>query len=216
MKNNHDSLPLDVRAADYERFLAIQLASAAKRPALYAVTAFAAELARIHVVVSEPLLGHIRLAWWREGLEEIAAGASPRKQPVMEALGQMHTTHPRVLPELQKIVAAHAMDFDEAALADDAARLAYVDATAGALHRAWALILDEAAADVHAEQIREAARGYAMQLTVNAKNLPRPLRLLARFSKLQREGLYKKNLNMCGVSRYRLVLVLITIQEIFF
>ena len=68
----------ELRAADYERFLAIQLASAAKRPALYALTALNTELARIAETVSEPLLGHIRLAWWREALEELLGPSEPR------------------------------------------------------------------------------------------------------------------------------------------
>ncbi len=162
MKEQEDNLALVVRAADYERFLAAQLAPAAKRPALYALTALNAELARIAETVSEPLLGHIRLAWWREALEEIAAGAAPRNHPVMLALAEVTRAQPRALSECLKMVEARAADLDESRIAEEVAWLGYLDGTAGALHRAWALVLDEAAAESHAQAIAESARAYAM------------------------------------------------------
>jgi len=156
------SLVTDVRTTDYDRFLAIQLAHAAARAALYAVTAFHGELARISDTVSEPLLGHIRLAWWREALEELAVGKAPRAHPVVQALAGVHAAHPALMAELQRPVAARASDLEQAPFTDEAAWLAYCDATAGALHRAWALLLDADAAEAHAESIAAQARGYAI------------------------------------------------------
>jgi phytoene/squalene synthetase len=162
MNEHEENLALAVRAADYERFLAAQLAPAAKRPALYALTALNTELARIAETVSEPLLGHIRLAWWREALEEIAAGAAPRNHPVMLALAEVTRAQPRALGECLKMVEARAADLDESLLAEEEAWLAYLDGTAGALHRAWALVLDEVAASTHASAIADTARAYAV------------------------------------------------------
>ena len=84
-----DDLVEQVRSGDYHRFLAIQLAPCAKRWALYAIVAFHIEIAIIAEIVSEPLIGHIRLAWWREALEEIEAGKLPRSHPVVLALAQV-------------------------------------------------------------------------------------------------------------------------------
>jgi 15-cis-phytoene synthase len=58
-----------VREADPDRFFATLFAPAAARPALFALYAFNAEVARIRDHVSEPIPGEIRLTWWREVLE---------------------------------------------------------------------------------------------------------------------------------------------------
>lgn len=58
------------RAGEPDRFLAALLAPPSQREALLALAAFAAELARIPlVVVREPAMGEIRLQWWRDALE---------------------------------------------------------------------------------------------------------------------------------------------------
>ena len=157
-----DILALDVRSQDYDRFLCIQLAPPARRPALYALTAFSIELARIAETVSEPLLGHVRLAWWREALEELAANAVPRNHPVVRALAALLGQVPTLLPLLLAMVEARAGDLDESLLAEEDAWLAYLDGTAGALHRAWALVLNAQAAEMHHARITQSARGYAM------------------------------------------------------
>ncbi|MES2984977.1 MAG: squalene/phytoene synthase family protein [Pseudomonadota bacterium] len=149
-----------VRTGDYDRFLCIQRAPSAQRWALYAVTALHSELARIAETVSEPLLGHIRLAWWREALEEIEAGAAPRNHPVVLALAAALQAYPALLPWLKQPIEARAADLDESLLAGDAAWLEYIDRTAGALHMAWAVVLDPAAATAQADSILADARAY--------------------------------------------------------
>ena len=151
-----------VRSGDYDRFLAIQLAPKAKRAALYAVTALHVEVARIAETVSEPLIGHIRLAWWREALEEIMAGQLPRNHPVMLALHVLHEEHAAVFTLLLSMVEARAADLDDALLVEEADWITYCDATAGGLHRAWAQILDAEAARADEVAIQAHARAYAM------------------------------------------------------
>lgn len=149
-----------VRDGDYDRFLAIQLAPAPARAGLYAVTAFHIELARIAEIVSEALIGHIRLAWWREALEEIEAGKPPRNHPVVLALAALHPAHPQIFPLLQKTIEARAADLDTSLIAHEPAWLEYCDSTAGALHMAWAQLMGINAAQ--RESIRTQARAYAM------------------------------------------------------
>ncbi len=151
-----------VRAGDYERFLAIQLASADKRAALYAVTAFSVELGRIAETVSEAMIGQIKLAWWREALEEIIAGGAPRNHPVVGALAAVYAQQPAVFAPLLQMVEARGCDLDESLLVEEAGWLAYLDGTAGALHHAWALILDADTAQMLRAEIEATARGYAM------------------------------------------------------
>ncbi len=151
-----------VRREDDARFLAIQRAAFALRPALYAITAFHAELARIASLVSEPLMGHIRLAWWREALQEIAAGGAPRGHPVLQALVPLRQAHPAALATLLPVMDARAADLDASLVAQDAAWEQYRDATAGAHHVAWAQVLDPALAQEHAQAILAHARAHAM------------------------------------------------------
>jgi phytoene synthase len=74
-----------VRSADRERWLAVQYAPAAVRPALLALQALDLELAKVVDTTTEPMLGEIRLAWWRERLEGLDKGQVPA-QPVLQAL----------------------------------------------------------------------------------------------------------------------------------
>ncbi|MGE4218584.1 MAG: phytoene/squalene synthase family protein [Alphaproteobacteria bacterium] len=72
---------------DPERFLIALLAPAARREDLFALYAFNLEVAKTAEVVSEPVLGQIRLQWWRESLDGIYAG-TPRRHYVVEPLAR--------------------------------------------------------------------------------------------------------------------------------
>lgn len=74
-----------VRDHDRDRYVSILYAPEDLRPPLFALFAFAADLARIPVAVSEPALGEIRLEWWRVTLDGLAAGKS-EGHPIADAL----------------------------------------------------------------------------------------------------------------------------------
>lgn len=76
-----------VRRHDYDRFLTALFAPAAARQHLFALYAFNLEVAKIPEIVSEFMLGQIRLQWWRESIEGIYAG-SPRRHEVVTPLAQ--------------------------------------------------------------------------------------------------------------------------------
>jgi NADH dehydrogenase [ubiquinone] 1 alpha subcomplex assembly factor 6 len=75
----------EARRADYDRFLTALFAPPEARERLFALYAFNHEIAKVRETVSEPMLGQIRLQWWREAIESIYAG-DPRKHAVVEAL----------------------------------------------------------------------------------------------------------------------------------
>jgi phytoene/squalene synthetase len=64
-----------VRAADPDRYFATLFAPPTVRPYLFAFYAFNAEVSRIAESVREPMLGAIRLDWWRETAEGAASRA---------------------------------------------------------------------------------------------------------------------------------------------
>jgi phytoene synthase len=75
----------DLRLGDHDRYLTTLFARPPMRVRLVALYAFNLDLARVPEAVSEPLLGEIRLQWWRETIESSRAG-SPRDLPVARAL----------------------------------------------------------------------------------------------------------------------------------
>lgn len=154
------SLVQQVRAHDYRRFLAIQRAPAEARPALYALTAFNHEIASIAELVSEPMVGAIRLAWWREAVEELAAGKPPRAHPVVEGLAYLLRDTPILADDLLAMIVSREADLDPAHPASVDIFLAYLDATAGALHLLWAHVLG--ADDSTHVSITSLSRAYAI------------------------------------------------------
>ncbi|HZT28199.1 MAG TPA: squalene/phytoene synthase family protein [Pseudolabrys sp.] len=74
-----------VRVNDKDSYIASLFAPAERRPWLFALYAFALEIARVKTVVRDPLAGMIRLQWWQEAI----AGLRPEEaaaNPVMLAL----------------------------------------------------------------------------------------------------------------------------------
>ncbi len=64
----------ELRRHDNDRYLTVLFAPAKAREALAALYAFNLEIARTAEVVSEPMLGQLRLQWWRETIEGIYEG----------------------------------------------------------------------------------------------------------------------------------------------
>ena len=145
-----------VRRVDPDRWLASRfIGDAAARADVIALYGLNYELARVAGGVTNALMGEIRLTWWREAMEEIAAGKPPRKHPNVEALAASGFD-PNALAALSE---ARFTDLDEGPLKDEAAVMAYVDGTAGALAVLAARRLD-ASADPHA--VKGAARAWGL------------------------------------------------------
>ena len=145
-----------VRRVDPDRWLATRfIADPAARADVIALYGLNYELARVAGGVSNALMGEIRLTWWREAMEEIAVGKPPRKHPNVEALAASGFD-PNALAVLAD---ARFVDLDEGPLKDEAAVLAYIDGTAGALAVLAARRLDPSA-DPHA--VKGAARAWGL------------------------------------------------------
>ena len=71
-----------MKARDRDRYLSVLYAPAAVRPALLALHGLDLELAQVVASTSEPMLGEIRLAWWRDALTALDAGQVPA-QPLL-------------------------------------------------------------------------------------------------------------------------------------
>jgi phytoene synthase len=122
----------EVRDHDHDRYLTALFAPGDRREAIFALYAFNAEVARTREAVSEPILGQIRLQWWREAVEGIYQG-EVREHPVVEALSEAVQRYGLDRARFEALLDARAADLDEAPPADLAALENYAGATSGTL-----------------------------------------------------------------------------------
>ncbi|WP_136637482.1 squalene/phytoene synthase family protein [Pseudooceanicola onchidii] len=120
-----------VEKGDPVRFRCTMAAPVAARPVLFPLYAFNLEVARAPWVTQEPMIARMRLQWWRDALEEIAAGGLIRRHEVVTPLAlAIRAEDARVL---DRLIAARERDVDGEAFADEAAFWAYLEATSGGL-----------------------------------------------------------------------------------
>jgi len=150
-----------VRAADPDRYFATLFAPANSRPYLFAFYAFNAELARVAETVREPMLGAIRLEWWRETAEAASKGAT-RNHDVARGLTALFAAHDLALADFEALIAARAFDSSSDHLADFAALENYVASTSGAVMRLAARILAGDPAPGVEEGLRQAGLAYGL------------------------------------------------------
>jgi 15-cis-phytoene synthase len=98
-----------VQAHDRPRYYATLYAPPVARPHLFALYAFAAEVARAPDAVREPMLGEIRLQWWREAVERLGEGGAG-ETPVLAALGEAIRAASLPIPPLVDLVEARRAD----------------------------------------------------------------------------------------------------------
>ena len=75
-----------VRAADRDRYLSVLYAPEDKRPSLFALYAFNAEIASVRDRIREALPGEIRLQWWRDAIANDAPGGHPLAEALLAAI----------------------------------------------------------------------------------------------------------------------------------
>ena len=119
----------EVRRLDRERYLAALFAPGKRRGALFALYAFNLEIAKTAEVVSEPLLGEIRLQWWRDAIDGLYEG-SMREHPVLAALAEAVGAWGLERSRFRSIVDGRAADLRERPFADLDALEDYVAGTA--------------------------------------------------------------------------------------
>lgn len=135
------SLEAQVRAGDEDRWLAARfVADPARRAELVALYALNLEIARVAESVTNPLMGEIRLAWWSEGLDEIAADGAARA-PVLEALRGPAREGRLDRRALDGLIEARQADLSSEGFADEPALATYLHQTASGLMAAAAGLL---------------------------------------------------------------------------
>ncbi|WP_395017559.1 squalene/phytoene synthase family protein [Dongia sp.] len=151
-----------IRRYDRDRTLTVLAAPRAAAADLAVLYAFNLEITLVRDSVTEPMLGRIRLQWWREALAEVYAGR-PRRHAVLESLAALHARAPLSRQHFERLIDARETEFDEVIPADLAALESYADATSGDLLRlaAEAAGIDPVSGDA-ATLIRHVGIGFSL------------------------------------------------------
>lgn len=149
---------------DADRFAALMAAPVAARASLAPLWAFNLEVARAPWVSSEPLIGEMRLQFWRDVLAEVGQGKPARAHEVAAPLAAVLRPVPELLEPLDRLVAARWWDLGRTPFDDDAALRDYIDATAGTLAWAGARLLG--ATEEH--EIRRIGRAHGVAAWLEA------------------------------------------------
>jgi phytoene synthase len=124
----HDAVMAAARAGEPDRFVAALLAPSEVRDDLLALAAFCAELRRIPDAVAEPMMGEVRLQWWRDAM---AAAPAPTGHPIADAWIAAIARHGLPTDTLNALTEARAFDLYDDPMADRMAFEAYLDRTEG-------------------------------------------------------------------------------------
>ncbi len=100
---------------------------------MFALYAFNLEIARAPWVTAEPMIAEMRLQWWRDAVDEIAAGKRARAHEVAGPLADVIATHDLPVDQIDVMIAARRWEISSEAFADATALDTYLDATSGTL-----------------------------------------------------------------------------------
>lgn len=132
-----------LKESDKDRYLSVLFAPKKCRGPLASLYAFNVEITRIFETVREPMIGEIRLRWWRDAIESDKTGEG---NPVLSAL--LSTIHQHDLPKAAflRYCDARAFDLYNDPMPDIASLEGYCGETASALLQLSCQILDKNAA----------------------------------------------------------------------
>ncbi|MGH6932569.1 MAG: phytoene/squalene synthase family protein [Dongiaceae bacterium] len=121
-----------VRRFDRDRYLTALFAKGPDRADLLALFAFNIEVARTRELVREPMMGLIRLQWWRDAIAEIYAGQGRRHQ-VAQPLAAAIRRHQLSQRHFERLLEARESDLESGPPRDLAALLGYAEGTSASL-----------------------------------------------------------------------------------
>jgi len=139
------------------------VADEAVRADLIALYAFDHELARIPGSAKQAILGEIRLAWWREGLDEVFEGKPARAHPTLQALAEVIGRRGLPKAPFEAMLDARMRELDAEPFADEAQLNAWLDDAHGSVMAQAATILDP---EADRSLVQHAARAWGLGVAV--------------------------------------------------
>ena len=198
-----------VRSAAPDRYLATLFAPAPAREALFALYAFDHEIGKVRHLVSQPMAGLIRLQWWRDALDAIAAGRPPL-HPVALALEAALQAAPACRARLEAALDAREHELENPPPADLSALERQLEGSSAQITQA-ALVMLGASAAPALEVGRKVGLVVGLADRLRSADLDRRHgRLLLPTAELVRHGIDPERAAEAG---WRLAPVVATIAE---
>ncbi|MDB5476065.1 MAG: crtB [Phenylobacterium sp.] len=148
-----------IRRVDPDRWMSSRfIADRQARADVVALYAFDHELARAPKASTNPLIGEIRLTWWREALDEMFEARPVRRHPTAEALADVVARRGLERAALETLIDARYRELDPTPM-DAAETLTWARETAGQAAVLAAAILDPA---TDPEAARAAGAAWAL------------------------------------------------------
>jgi len=153
-----------VRRHDRDRYQTALFAPAARREALFALYAFNCEIARVRESVTQPMLGQIRLQWWREVVDAAYAAAPPRRHEVAAPLTAAIRGFALTRDPFDRLIDARERDLADEPFSDLAELEAYAEATSAPLVHLALQVLDGGSGSLpnRGRLARHVGTGYAL------------------------------------------------------
>ncbi|SMH60048.1 phytoene/squalene synthase family protein [Azospirillum agricola] len=123
----------EVRKYDNDHFLAGLFAPADRREALFALHAFNLEIAKTREVVSEPIMGQMRLQFWRDGIEAVYGDGPVPRHAVMDPLAEAARSLGLSRALFDRLIDAREADLDDTPPADLTCLVNYAEVTGAPL-----------------------------------------------------------------------------------
>lgn len=165
--SDQTELIASLRKSDPDRLYSALFASGAARERLIGLYSFNLEVAATRERVSEPMLGQIRLQWWRDALDEIRSG-QPRRHPVVESLAEwLPAMGEDSFQLMAAMIDAREADLEDAPFETTEQLLSYAGETSSNLIRLALLALDVRDGPAH-EAAAPLGRAYALAGLIRA------------------------------------------------
>ena len=161
LKKNYRSCKALSRQTDKDRYLSALFAPKEKRRYLFALSAFNFEIARIRDHISEPMMGELRLQWWRDAIDNKAAGDASRA-PIASAIADTIRNFDLPRASLHELIDARTFDLYDDPMETLERLEIYLDSTSGSLMRLAAKILSDLETTEISETAAHAGRAYAI------------------------------------------------------
>jgi len=162
----------DLRGHDRDRWLAALFVPEKARADVAAFAALNWEIARIRDSVSEPLLGRMRLQWWRETVDGLYEGRT-RQHPIADALAA--ALRRQALPKraFERLIDGRARDLDDEPFVDLDELEAHARETAAPLLELAVAALGGEAMNATAEVAHRVGTAYGLAVQLAAAPIQR-------------------------------------------
>lgn len=172
-----DLVRATARAFERDRYLTALLAPRSVRSDLIALAAFAGEVGRIPVFASEPMIGQIRLQWWRDAVAAMDRPGQATGHPIADALSSAVQRHALQTSKLVSAIDAQSDRLEPTPFATTTMLLANIDQTDGGYFTlAWQILGSGRAHDGNRQSrelpitppswLASAARAYGLARTM--------------------------------------------------